>query len=56
MYEKRATLLMNVNTTLPLYDAHKELNLARAQMKRAHLEEKCQVILLILRVTKFSMM
>lgn len=43
MFNKRLALLMADDTTLPPYQAQKELYLARVRCRKADLLEKCQV-------------
>lgn len=43
MFSKRLVLLMSDDTSLPTYQAQKELYLARVRCRKADLLEKCQV-------------
>lgn len=43
MFSKRLALLMSDDTSLPAYQAQKELYLARVRCQKANLLEKCQV-------------
>lgn len=43
MFSKRLALLMSDDTSLPTYQAQKELYLARVRCRKADLLEKCQV-------------
>lgn len=43
MFAKRLALLMADDTSLPAYQAQKELYLARVRYRKADLIEKCQV-------------